>query len=73
MVREHHQLNGHEFEQTPGDSEEQRRLACCSSRGHRVGHNLATEQPPLFILDSRAWILNQASIHSRTIMSTIII
>ena len=45
MVREHHQLNGHEFEQTPADSEGQRRLACCSSCGHRVGHNLATEQP----------------------------
>ena len=23
MVRQHHQLNGHEFEQTPGDSGEQ--------------------------------------------------
>lgn len=33
------------------------------------GHNLATEQPPLFILDSGAWILNQASMHSRTIIS----
>ena len=30
MVGWHHQLNGHEFEQTPGDSEEQRSLACCS-------------------------------------------
>ena len=26
----HHQLNGHEFEKTPGDSEGQGRLACCS-------------------------------------------
>ena len=24
MVRQHHRLNGHEFEQTPGDSEGQR-------------------------------------------------
>ena len=30
MVREHHQLNGHEFEQTPGDSGGQRSLACYS-------------------------------------------
>ena len=30
MVGWHHQLNGHEFEQTPGDSEGQGRLACCS-------------------------------------------
>ena len=27
MIRYHHQLNGHEFEQTPGDSGEQRSLA----------------------------------------------
>ena len=26
----HHRLNGHEFEQTPGDSEGQGHLACCS-------------------------------------------
>ena len=30
MVGWHHQLNGHEFEQAPGDSEGQRSLACCS-------------------------------------------
>ena len=35
MVEWHHQLNGHEFEQTQGDSEEQERLACCSPRGHK--------------------------------------
>ena len=35
MVGWHHQLNGHEFEQTPGDSERQGSLACCSSWGHR--------------------------------------
>ena len=28
-----HQLNRHEFEQTPGDSEGQVRLACCSPWG----------------------------------------
>ena len=30
MVGWHHQLNGHEFEQTLGDSEGQGSLACCS-------------------------------------------
>ena len=25
----HHQLSGHDFEQTPGDGEEQGSLACC--------------------------------------------
>ena len=40
----HHQLNGHEFEQAPGDSEGQGSLACCSPWGHRVKHDLVTEQ-----------------------------
>ena len=38
MVEWHHQLNGlngHEFEQTLGDSEGQRHLACCSPWGHK--------------------------------------
>ena len=30
----HHQLYGHEFEQTPGDSEGQGNLACCNPWGH---------------------------------------
>ena len=29
----HHKLNGHGFEQTPADSEEQGSLVCCSPRG----------------------------------------
>ena len=29
MVGQHHQLNGPEFEQTPGDSEGQGSLMCC--------------------------------------------
>ena len=35
MVGWHHQLNGHEFEQVPGDSEEQGSLVCCSPWGHK--------------------------------------
>ena len=38
------QLSGRESEQTPGNSGAQRSLACCSPRGFRVGHELATEQ-----------------------------
>ena len=34
-VRWHHQLNGHEFEQTPGDGERQGSLACCSLGGRK--------------------------------------
>ena len=33
MVGWHHQLSGHEFEQAPGDCEEQISLACCSPWG----------------------------------------
>ena len=33
MVAWHHQLNGHEFQQTPGDTEGQGSLACCSLWG----------------------------------------
>ena len=35
VVGWHHWLNGHEFEQTLGDSEGQRSLACCSPWGHK--------------------------------------
>ena len=44
MVGWHHGLNGHEFEQTPGDSEGQGSLAGYSPQGRRVRHDLATEQ-----------------------------
>ena len=44
VVREHHWLNGRESLQTPGDSEGHRSLARCTSWGHRVRHDLATEQ-----------------------------
>ena len=43
MVGWHHQLNGHEFEQAPGDGQGQGRLVCCSPWGCRVGHDWATE------------------------------
>ena len=33
MVGWHHGLNGHKFEQTPGNAEGQGRLACCSPWG----------------------------------------
>ena len=39
MVGWQHRLNGHEFEQTPRDSEGQGSLVCCSPWSHRVGHD----------------------------------
>ena len=40
----HQQLNGYEFEQIPGNSEEQGSLVCCCPWGRRVGHESASEQ-----------------------------
>ena len=48
MVGWHHQLNGHWFEQVPGDGKGQGGLACCSPSGRRVRHNWATEQPQIY-------------------------
>ena len=35
MIGRHHQLNGHEFEQTMGDGEGQGSLECCSPWDHK--------------------------------------
>ena len=35
MVEWHHRLNGHESEQTQGDSEGQGSLACCGPGGRK--------------------------------------
>ena len=35
MVGWHHQLNGYEFEQTPGNGERQEILVCCSPWDHK--------------------------------------
>ena len=45
MVGWHHPLNGHKFEQTPGDGDGQGSLACRSPWGsQRVEYDLVTEQ-----------------------------
>ena len=50
MVGRHHKLRGHEFEQTLGDGEGQRSLACRGPWGHKEWqHDLATEQ-------QQAWV-----------------
>ena len=51
MVGWHHRLNGHKFEQTLGDSEEQGSLECWSPWGRRVRHDLVTEQQQ----NKKAW------------------
>ena len=51
MISWHHWLNGHAFEQTPGDSEGQKSLACCSSWGHQES-------------DMTKWMNNNKSIYN---------
>ena len=46
MVGWHHQLNGHEFEQTPGDWMTGKPGVLQSTGVQRVGHNWVSEQPP---------------------------
>ena len=43
MAGWHHRLIGCEFEWIPGVGDGQGGLVCCSSWGHRVGHDWATE------------------------------
>ena len=53
MVGWCHQLNGHEFEQTQGDSEGQGSLACCSQCGCTDLDMTETEQQQqLFLIPS---------------------
>ena len=40
----HHWLNGHEFEQAPGDGEGQGNLTCCNLWGRKESNTWATEQ-----------------------------
>ena len=35
MIGWHHRLDGHQFEQAPGNNEGQGSLACCSPWGHK--------------------------------------
>ena len=45
MAGRHHQCNGHELGQTPGDGEGQGGLVCCSPLAlQRAGHDWVTEQ-----------------------------
>ena len=65
MVGWHHQLNGNEFEQTPGDGEGERSLACCSPWG---GKELdITEQPNNHILKISSCIANAQNRGQKTI------
>ena len=53
MVGRHHWLKGHEFEQTPGDSEGQGSLACCIPWGHKE-------------LDTTEWLNNNINNNNKS-------
>ena len=70
MVGWHHQLNGHEFEQAPGDGEGQGSLACCSPWGHKelgtteqLNNN---NQRPVVEEQSMKWALRDSRAQSWT-------
>ena len=52
MVGWHHQLNGHEFEQAPGEGEGQGSLVCCSPWGHKESDTfeLTEQQQILYVV-----------------------
>ena len=56
MVGWHHQLNGYEFEQTPGDGEGQGSLLRWSPGSCRVRHDLTTKQQQSWGCCFRKWI-----------------
>ena len=57
MVGWHHRLNRHEFEQTPGDSEGQGSLVCCSPWSLEES-DMATEQQQQYHRKKRTlWLL----------------
>ena len=55
MIEWHHQLNGHEFEQTLGDGEGLGSLACCSSLGLKELNGLVSEQQQQTSLICAQW------------------
>ena len=56
MAGWHHQLDGHEFEWTPGVGDGQGGLACCNSWGHRESDT--TERLNWTELKGSWWIIN---------------
>ena len=66
MAGWHHQLDGHEFEQAPGDGDGQGGLVCCSPWGRKESDtterlNNSTKRP-LWKLKKDRWWLNSTEI-----------
>ena len=65
MAGWHHQLNGHVFQQTPGDSEGEGSLVCCSPWGQKVRHDWMTAQHKPYIIKSFHVALPMLFFHSQ--------
>ena len=77
MVRQHHRLNGPEFEQTLGDGEGQESLACCNPWGRKESdtteqlskqQTMGVEQPliqpwgALVVCQAQSFLRNTSSV-----------
>ena len=49
MIGWHHRINGHEFEQTPGNSERLESLACYSSWGYKESDMTEEQQVKIWL------------------------
>ena len=58
MVGWHHQLNGHEFDQTLGDGEGQGSLVCCSPWGCKESETLSACTELMYGYES--WTIKKA-------------
>ena len=64
MVEWHHQLKGHEFEQTPGDSEEQGCLVCSNPWDCEESHTteqLNNNKKTLQVFSIKLWTITSVS------------
>ena len=57
MVGWHHQLNGHEFEQTLGDSGGQRSLVCCSPLCPKKSDMISDWTTTKYYWDFTCWVI----------------
>ena len=66
-----HRLNGHEFEQSPGDTEGQRSLACYSPWGRKqLNSTLATEQQRGVVIGSEDAELSSTEVRNRFLFNS---
>ena len=58
-----HRLNGHEFDEAPGDGEGQGSLACCSPWGRKESDTTEKLNKNKASISLRVWTTSSSSIH----------